>query len=74
MARELAGAAALYRRAPDGSPAPLTPAEVAVAKARLRRFSGVLLMERWGDSMRLMRARCGWNDTDYEAHRAGSRQ
>ena len=72
MTRELAGTAALYRRSADGVPSPLTPAEVARAKARLHYFGAVLVMERWEASMALMSKRYGWRDLDHEKHRAGS--
>lgn len=72
--RELAGTTALYRQTSHGLPAPLTRQEVARAKARLHYFGGVLVMERWEDSMALMQRRYGWKDVNYAAHRAGSRR
>lgn len=72
MTRELAGREALYRRGPRGLPGPLKAEDVEVAKQRLHAFAAVMILERWEDSMKLMRGMFGWKDLDFGAHRAGS--
>lgn len=68
MVRELAGRSALYQRS-----RPMTEADLLLAQQRLHLFSTVLLLERPGASMALMRAMFGWRHTGWEEHRAGSR-
>lgn len=74
MTRELAGREALYRRDAGGRPAPLTPSDVRRAKRRLHYYAAILVMERMEDSQLLLQQRFGWEDVDFEGHRAGSRR
>lgn len=51
----------------------MTEADLLAAQKRLHAFAAVLLLEQPGSSMQLMRQRFGWQHTDWEGQRAGSR-
>jgi hypothetical protein len=67
MTRELVGRSALYQQRP------LTDADLLLAQQRLHYFAAVLLLEEPASSMALIRQLLGWQHTDWDGARAGSR-
>ncbi|KAI3429348.1 hypothetical protein D9Q98_005443 [Chlorella vulgaris] len=67
MTRELVGRSALYQQRP------VTDADLLLAQQRLHYFAAVLLLEEPASSMALIRQLFGWQHTDWDGARAGSR-
>lgn len=74
MTREFAGMDVLYKKTQQGKPKPLFQEDILRAKQRLHYFAVVLILEKWKNSMMLMKNVFGWDIDNDEAFRAGSKQ